>query len=110
VSNAFASLKDGSGIQGQKRSFYSVYCDANRPKGTINQFSTALKIQQVYCVPMEVYACQIGTKPPLFLNIWVLLNNDACRVLRYNVKNRNFRQHRVTRSGKTFVVGETSGE
>jgi len=51
-----ASLKDNDDIQRQRK---SLYCAANKHRGTFDQCSPAVKntIFRTYCMPM--YACQL---------------------------------------------------
>ena len=54
-----ASLKDDDDIQRQVK---SLYCPANKLRGTFDQFSPAVKntLFRAYCMPM--YACQLWSK------------------------------------------------
>ena len=95
-----ASLKDDAYIQRQVK---SLYCAANKLRGTFDQCSTAVKnaLFRAYCMPM--YACQLWNKyTQTSMKRLRAAYNNAYRIMHYIPRNVSFRPHQVRHCVRTF--------
>ena len=95
-----ASLKDDDDIQRQVK---SLYCAANKLRGTIDQCSTAVKntLFRAYCMPM--YACQLWSKyTQTSMKRLRAAYNSAYRIMHYIPRNVSVRPHQVSHCVRTF--------
>jgi len=95
-----ASLKDDDDIQRQVK---SLYCAANKLRGTFDQCFPAVKnaLFRAYCMPM--YACQLWSKytQTSMMRLRAAYNN-AYRIMHYIPRNVSFRPHQVSHCVRTF--------
>jgi len=95
-----ASLKDDNNIQRQVK---SLWCAANKLKGTFDEWSPAVKntLFRAYCMPM--YACQLWSKymQTSMKRLRVAYNN-AYWIMHYIPRNVSVRPHQVSHCVKTF--------
>ena len=95
-----ASLKDDDDIQRQVR---SLYCAANKLRGTFDQCSSAVKntLFRSYCMPM--YACQLWSKyTQTSMKRLRTAYNNAYRIMHYLPRNVSVRPHQVSHCVTTF--------
>ena len=95
-----ASLKDDDDIQRQVR---SLYCAANKLRGTFDQCSSAVKntLFRSYCMPM--YACQLWSKyTQTSMKRLRAAYNNAYRIMHYLPRNVSVRPHQVSHCVTTF--------
>ena len=95
-----ASLKDDDDIQRQVR---SLYCAANKLRGTFDQCSSAVKntLFRAYCMPM--YACQLWSKyTQTSMKRLRTAYNNAYRIMHYLPRNVSVRPHQVSHCVTTF--------
>ena len=95
-----SSLKDDDDIQKQVK---SLYCAANKLRGTFDQCSPAVKNTQfhAYCMPM--YACQLWSKyTQTSMKRLRAAYNNAYRIMHYIPRNVSVRPHQVSHSVRTF--------
>ena len=81
----------------------SLYCAANKLRGTSDQCSPAVKntLFRVYCMPM--YACQLWSKyTQINMKRLRAAYNNVCRNMRYIPKNVSVRPHQVSHCVRTF--------
>ena len=95
-----ASLKDDDDIQRQVK---SLYCAANKLRGTFDQCSPAVKntLFRAYCMPM--YACQLWSKyTQTSVKRLRAAYNNAYRIMHYIPRNVSVRPHQVSHCVRTF--------
>jgi len=95
-----ASLKDDDDIQRQVK---SLYCAANKVRGTFDQCSPAVEntLFRAYCMPM--YAFQLWSKyTQTNLKRLRAAYNNACRNMHYIPRNVSVRPHQVSHCVRTF--------
>ena len=95
-----ASLKDDDDIQRQVK---SLYCAANKLRGTFDQCSPAVKntLFRAYCMPM--YACQLWRKyTQTSMKRLRAAYNNAYRIMHYIPRNASVRPHQVSHCVRTF--------
>jgi len=95
-----ASLKDDDDIQRQVK---SLYCVANKLRGTFDQCSTAVKntLFRAYCMP--IYACQLWSKcTQTSMKRLRAAYNNAYRIMHYTPRNVSVRPHQVSHCVRTF--------
>ena len=95
-----ASLKDDDDIQRQVK---SLYCAANKLRGTFDQCSPAVKntLLRAYCMPM--YACQLWSKyTQTSMKRLRAAYNNAYRIMHYIPRNVIVRPHQVSHCVRTF--------
>ena len=95
-----ASLKDDDDIQRQVK---SVYCAANKLRGTFDHWSPAVKknLFRAYCMPM--YACQLWSKyTQTSMKRLSATYNNAYRIMHYIPRNVSVRPHQVSHCVRTF--------
>jgi len=95
-----ASLKDDDGIQ---RLVKSLYCAANKLRGTFDQCSPAVKntLFGAYCMPM--YACQLWSKyTQNSMKHLCAAYNNAYRIMHYIPRNVSVRPHQISHCVRTF--------
>ena len=95
-----ASLKDDDDIQ---RQVNSLYCAANKLRGTFDQCSPAAKntLFRAYCMPM--YACQLWSKyTQTSMKRLRAAYNNAYRIMHYISRNVSVRPHQVSHCVTTF--------
>ena len=96
-----ASLKGDDDIQRQVK---SLYCAANKLRGTFDQCSPALKntLFHAYCMPM--YACQLWSKyTQTSMKRLCAAYNNAYWIMHYIPRNVSVRPHQVSHCVRTFV-------
>jgi len=95
-----ASLKDDDNIQRQVK---SLYCAANKLRGTFDQCSPAVKntLFRAYC--MTMYACQLWSKyTQTSMKRLRAAYNNAYRIMHYIPRNVSVRPHQVSHCVRTF--------
>jgi len=95
-----APLKDDDDFQRQVK---PLYCAANKPRGTFDQCSPAVKntLIRAYCMP--VYACQLWRKyTQTSMKRLRAAYNNAYRIMRYIPRNVTVRLHQVSHCVRTF--------
>ena len=95
-----ASLKDDDDIQRQVK---SLYCAANKLRGTFDQCSTAVKntLFPAYCMPM--YACQLWSKyTQTSMKRLHAAYNNAYQITHYITRNLSVHPHQVSHCVRTF--------
>ena len=88
-----ASLKDDDDIQRQVK---SLYCAANKLRGTFDQCSTAVKctLFRAYCMPL--YPCQLWSKyTQTSMKHLRAAYNNAYRIMHYIPRNVSVRPHQA---------------
>jgi len=81
----------------------SLYCAANKLRGTFDQCSPAVKntLFRVYCMPM--YACQLWSKyKQTSMKRLRAAYNNAYRIMHYIPRNVSVRPHQVSHCVRTF--------
>jgi len=83
----------------------SVYCAANKLRGTFDHWSPAVKknLFRAYCMPM--YACQLWSKyTQTSMKRLSATYNNAYRIMHYIPRNVSVRPHQVSHCVGTFVA------
>ena len=86
-----------------QRQVKSLYCAANKLRGTFDQCSTAVKnaLFRAYCMP--TYACQLWSKyMQTSMKLLRAAYNNAYRIMHYIPRNLSVRPHQVSHCVKTF--------
>jgi len=99
-----ASLKDDDDIQRQVK---SLYCAANKLRGTFDQCTPAVKntLFRAYCMPM--YACQLWSKHmQTTMKRLRAAYNNAYRIMHYIPRNVSVRPHQVSHCVTTFHAAD----
>ena len=95
-----ASLKNDDDIQ---RPVKSLFCAANKLRGTFDQCTPAVKntLFRAYCMPM--YACQLWRKyTQTSMKRLRAAYNIAYRIMHYIPRNVSVRPHQVSHCTRTF--------
>ena len=95
-----ASLKNDDDIQ---RPVKSLFCAANKLRGTFDQCTPAVKntLFRAYCMPM--YACQLWSKyMQTSMKRLRATCNNAYRIMHYITRNVSVRPHQVSHCVTTF--------
>ena len=95
-----ASLKDDDDIQRQVK---SLYCAANKLRGTFDQCSPAVNntLFRAYCMPM--YACQLWRKyTQTSMKRLRAAYTNAYRIMHYIPRNVIVRPHQASHCVRTF--------
>jgi len=95
-----ASLKDDDDIQRQVK---SLYCAANKLRGTFDQCSPAVKniLFRACCMPM--YACPLWSKyTQTSMKCLRVAYNNAYQIVHYIPRNVSVRSHQVSHCVRTF--------
>ena len=96
-----ASLTDDDDIQ---RQVNSLYCAANKLRGTFDQCSSAVMkntLFRAYCMPM--YACQLWSKyTQTSMKRLPAAYNNAYRIMHYIPRNVSVRPHQVSHCVRTY--------
>ena len=93
-------MKGGDDIHRQVK---SLYCAANKLRGTFDQCSTAVNntLFRAYCMPM--YACQLWSKyRETSMKHLSAAYNNAYRIMHYKPRNVSVRPHQVSHCVRTF--------
>ena len=94
------SLKDGDDIQRQVK---SLYCAANKLRGTFDQCTPAVKNTLFRACCMAMYACQLWCKyTQTSMNRLRAAYNSAYRIVDYIPRNVSDRPHQVTHCVRSF--------
>jgi len=95
-----ASLKEDDDIQ---RPVKSLYCAANKLKGTFDQCSPAVEntLFRAYC--MTMYACQLWSKyTQTSMKRLRAAYNNSYRIMHHIPRNVSVRPHQVSHCVRTF--------
>ena len=89
-----ASMKDDDDILGQVK---SLYCAANKLRGTFDQCSPAVKNTLFHAYCMSMYACQLWIKyTQTSMKRLRATYNNAYRIMHYIPRNVSVRPHQVS--------------
>jgi len=95
-----ASLKDDDGIQKQVK---SLYCTANKLRGTFDQCSPAVKNTLFRAYYMPIYACHLWSKyTQTNMKRLRAAYNNAYRIMHYIPRNVSAHLHQVSHCVRTF--------
>ena len=95
-----ALLKDDDDIQRQVK---SLYCVANKLRGTFDQCSPAVRNTLLRAYSMPVYACQLRSKyTQTSMKRVRAAYNDVYRIIHYIPGNISVRPHQVSHCVRTF--------
>ena len=95
-----ASVKDDDDIQRQVK---SLYCAANKLRGTFDQCSPAVKNTLFHSYYMPMYACQLWSKyTQTSMKRLRAAYNNAYRIMHYIPRNVSVRPHQVSHCVRTF--------